>query len=91
MEPQTERYRRSVPGSLNPYLVDGRLPFGYESTGVETRFTCGLDPEPTSRRVFTFHRPETLGRWLNDYVDGRGVSGLRGGLHLLPELDAADL
>jgi type I restriction enzyme R subunit len=36
------------------------LPFIYESTGAETRFTNGYDPEARSRRVFTFHRPETL-------------------------------
>ena len=41
--------------------MDDSLPFGYESTGTETRFTSGLDPKPTSRRVFAFHRPETLG------------------------------
>src|SRR3972149_5989372 len=32
------------------------LPFLYESTGVETFFTNGLDPEPRSRRTFAFHR-----------------------------------
>lgn len=36
------------------------LPFSYESTGVETHFTNGLDPTPRSRRVFSFHRPEPL-------------------------------
>src|SRR6266446_1907067 len=36
------------------------LPFSYESTGKETRFTNHLDPEPRSRNVFAFHRPETL-------------------------------
>ena len=36
------------------------LPFIYESTGVETRFTNGLDPDPRSREVFAVHRPETL-------------------------------
>src|SRR4029078_7810488 len=36
------------------------LPFLYQSTGVETRFTNGLDPQPRSRPVFSFHRPETL-------------------------------
>ena len=25
-----------------------------------------LDPEPTSRAVFWFHRPETLGGWLDE-------------------------
>ncbi len=40
-----------------------RLPFAFESTGKETRFTNGLDPEPRSRRVFSFPRPETLSGW----------------------------
>ena len=39
------------------------LPFAYESTGTETRFTNRLDPIPTSRNVFAFHRPETLIEW----------------------------
>ena len=41
------------------------LPFVYESTGVITRFTDGLDPRPRSREVFTFHRPETMADWLS--------------------------
>lgn len=40
------------------------LPFRYESTGVETFFTNGLDPDATARRVFCFHRPATLAQWL---------------------------
>jgi type I restriction enzyme, R subunit len=40
------------------------LPFAYESTGVETRFTNRLDPDPKSRNVFAFHRPETLLEWV---------------------------
>jgi type I restriction enzyme R subunit len=45
------------------------LPFLYQSTGVETRFTNRLDPEPRSRQLFTFHRPETLAAWLRDVTD----------------------
>jgi type I restriction enzyme R subunit len=40
------------------------LPFSYESTGTETHFTNHLDPEPRSRNVFAFHRPETLLAWV---------------------------
>ncbi len=40
------------------------LPFMYESTGVETFFRDNRDPEPRSRRIFAFHRPETLADWL---------------------------
>ena len=85
VEPQTLRYRPAFPDELPASTVDGALPFGYESTGAETRFTSGLDPEPASRRVFAFHRPETLARWHDDHTEGRG--SLRAGLRLLPELD----
>src|SRR6266478_1696589 len=36
------------------------LPFAYESTGVETQFTNQLDPDPKSRNVYAFHKPEAL-------------------------------
>src|ERR1019366_6237712 len=42
------------------------LPFSYESTGIETHFTQGLDPQPRARAVFAFHRPETLAAFLKD-------------------------
>lgn len=45
---------------------EGRLPFLYESTGAETFFRDERDPHPRSRRVFAFHRPETLGAWMQD-------------------------
>ncbi|MDP3032854.1 MAG: DEAD/DEAH box helicase family protein [Rhodocyclaceae bacterium] len=40
------------------------LPFLYESTGIETHFTNGLDPAPRARSVFAFHLPDTLAEWL---------------------------
>src|SRR5687768_240294 len=40
------------------------LPFGYESTGNETRFTNSLHPNSTGRNVLSFHRPETLVEWV---------------------------
>ena len=85
VESQTLGYRQSYPDELPMFRVDGVLPFGYESTGVETRFTCGLDPVPTSRRVFSFHRPDTLARWCEDRIE-TGVGTLRAGLQLLPGL-----
>src|SRR5665647_1781662 len=42
------------------YLNNEKLPFVYESTGEITRFTDYRDPNPRSRPVFTFHRPETF-------------------------------
>ncbi len=61
------------------------LPFHYESTGVETQFTNRLDPDPRSRRVFAFHRPEELLRL------ARLNCQLRQGLRELPELNTGDL
>lgn len=39
--------------------------FEYVSTGTEAIFRDLADPEPRSRRVFAFHRPETLRLWLS--------------------------
>ena len=86
VEFQTRKYRTAYPDELPAFEVDGALPFGYESTGAETRFTSGLDPVPASRRVYTFHRPATLARWHEDHVMGRGA-GVRAGIAHLPELD----
>jgi len=47
-------------GSKNLPQVQEPLPFAYESTGVETLFRDSRDPDTRSRRVFAFHRPETL-------------------------------
>jgi len=58
VETQAEKYSVGLPDTVPAPLQP--LPFLYQSTGVETRFTNGLDPEPRSRRVFAFHRPATL-------------------------------
>src|SRR5258708_206039 len=52
---QTAKYVDGLPDEL-PTAVEGALPFAYQSTGVETRFTNTLDPETKSRNVFWFHR-----------------------------------
>lgn len=59
---QSQRYATNLPELLAPGLI-GPLPFVYESTGVETFFRDSRDPDPRSRRVFSFHRPETLSSW----------------------------
>ena len=58
VEAQSGKYGAGLPDNLPCYARP--LPFLYESTGVETRFTNGLDPQPRSRNVFSFHTPETL-------------------------------
>jgi hypothetical protein len=42
------------------------------ASGAETLFRDHADPDPVSRRVFTFHRPETLERELREPLTLRG-------------------
>ncbi|QDV75703.1 type I restriction endonuclease subunit R [Botrimarina mediterranea] len=62
VELQSGKYLAGVPKRLPAWASP--LPFAYESTGVETRFTSTLDAVPRSREVFTFHRPDELLRLL---------------------------
>lgn len=63
---QSGHYAENLPDFLAALLPPhtGKLPFAYESTGVETFFRDERDPEPRSRRLFAFHQPETLADWL---------------------------
>ena len=61
------------------------LPFVYESTGQITRFTNGRDPNPRSREIFTFHRPETFKDW------ALARQSLRSGIASLPPLNPVGL
>jgi len=61
------------------------LPFLYECTGQITRFTNGRDPNPRSREVFSFHRPETFQAWT------RTERSFRSGIASLPPLNPAGL
>jgi type I restriction enzyme R subunit len=62
VELQSGRYAQGLPTALPAWQRP--LPFVWESTGVETHFTNGLDPEPRARAVFAFFRPELLVQWL---------------------------
>jgi type I restriction enzyme R subunit len=66
VELQADKYATGLPGGLNPPV--NPLPFVYLSTGVETRFINGLDPEPKTRAISAnlpeIHRPETLAEWI---------------------------
>jgi type I restriction enzyme R subunit len=63
VEPQAIKYCEGLPDMLRPLAWHDPLPFRYESTGIETYFADDRDPDARSRRVFTFHRPETLIEW----------------------------
>jgi type I restriction enzyme R subunit len=64
VEVQSARYAQGLPATLPAWRRP--LPFSYESTGIETHFTQGLDPEPRTRAVFAFHRLGTLAAFLKD-------------------------
>ena len=72
VEIQSAKYSKGLPDSLPAWTRP--LPFCYQSTGIETRFTNGFDPEPCSRQVFFFHKPETFADWLNQTNDGTAPS-----------------
>ena len=73
VELQTEKYSTGLPDNLPAYRRP--LPFLYESTGTETQFTNRPDPEPRSRRTFSFHAPNTLAAWVGSSDDGTGTPG----------------
>jgi type I restriction enzyme R subunit len=88
VEVQAEKYATGLPVGLPaPFRP---LPFLYQSTGIETRFTNKFDPAPRSRPLFHFHKPATLAGWLTE----PGVSHpatLRSRLRSLPPLVAKGL
>jgi type I restriction enzyme R subunit len=82
-EIQTTKYSEGLPDSLP--APRRPLPFCYQSTGVETRFTNLLEPDAASRNVFSFHRPKTLAEWLNDELSDLGAS-VKARIRRLPPL-----
>ncbi|MBA29055.1 MAG: restriction endonuclease subunit R [Hyphomonadaceae bacterium] len=80
---QSEKYMTALPDYLAKWQET--LVFDYESTGEESLFRDMRDPVPRSRRVFAFHRPETLLEWLED------DTSLRGRLAVMPRLDQPKL
>jgi type I restriction enzyme R subunit len=89
VEHQSGKYVNGLPAWMQPPVYP--LPFIYESTGAETRFTNGYDPEARSRRVFTFHRPETLAEWLRQITEDPEVPTFRARLKAMPPLDERGL
>ena len=60
VELQADKYATGLPPGLNPTVSP--LPFQYISTGVETRFINGLDPDPNGWEkacgLKSAHRPD---------------------------------
>ena len=76
---QSTGYLQSTPKGIPPLAKPMR--FHYESTGEETFFRDINDPNSRSRKVFAFHRPETLLSWFET------PNTLRGNLQKLPSLN----
>ena len=87
VETQSKKYVSGLPDALTTPVRP--LPFAYESTGAQTRFTNRLDPVPRSREVHRPHRPETLAGWL---ATAQGSSpSFRVGVRSMPPLDRTGL
>lgn len=80
---QAARYLAALPEHVKCW--EGGLRFDYESTGDESYFRDGADPQARSRRVFAFHQPSTLHAWL------KAEDTLRARLRSMPQLDRSGL
>ncbi|MBK8592255.1 MAG: DEAD/DEAH box helicase family protein [Sandaracinaceae bacterium] len=96
VEAQTAAYAESASALLQVPVRP--LPFLYESTGNETWFTNGLDPDAQARRVFRFHQPQTLRSWLDAELDrlankpsARRAATLKGAMRVAPPLNTAGM
>ncbi|TPJ43462.1 restriction endonuclease subunit R [Mesorhizobium sp. B2-5-13] len=80
---QAARYMAGAPSHL--VRSDGQVRFEYVASSSETIFRDHADPDSTSRIVFSFHRPETLERWIKD------TTTLRARLQSMPRVDPTGL
>ena len=87
VERQSGKYVDGLPEWMRPSVYP--LPFIYESTGKETRFTNGYDPDARSRLVSKFHRPETLAEWLQQIAVDPETPTFRARVRHMPDLNTA--
>jgi len=67
---QASRYIADVPKHF--VRAEGQVRFEYVASGTEIIFRDHADPDPVSRCLFSFHRPETLEYWLKQPATIRG-------------------
>ncbi|MER6103410.1 DEAD/DEAH box helicase family protein [Streptomyces sp. NPDC001832] len=90
---QADRYA-DHPTDAQQRLIAWRtpLPFRYVSDGGETRFRNTLDPDSRTRRIFSFHQPRTLARWIRQAEQDPQAPSYRARLRTrMPELDERPL
>ena len=80
---QSAKYLVGLPSMLPHW--EKPLPFAFESTGTECRFTNCKEPDARSRSIFSFHRPEELIRLVK--LDKQ----VRGHLREMPSLNTGNL
>lgn len=83
-EPQSAKYSKGFPKDFRS--VDLPLPFVYETSGSEIRFTNCWDPKHRSREIFHFYTPDELEAWIK-----AGRENLRKRLVDLPSIDNPNL
>ncbi|MGC4053643.1 MAG: type I restriction-modification enzyme R subunit C-terminal domain-containing protein [Paludibaculum sp.] len=88
VELQTSRYSLGLPDNLPAFRRP--LPFLYQATSKEIRFTNLLEPDSAGRAVFALHRPETLADWQWREIEVSG-STTKARIRRMPELITADL
>jgi type I restriction enzyme R subunit len=90
---QSAMYAEGLPPAYRDTAVlrDDRLPFVFEASGVETRFTNGFDPSPRARTIFNVPRPETLARIIRDAVTRPDAPTWRAKVKDMPGYDDYDL
>lgn len=93
VEWQSAMYADGLPADvrLAAKTLDGRLPFVFEASGVETHFTNGFDPDPRARLIFNFPKPATLARILRDADASPERPTSRAKVRDLPALDTGPL
>ncbi len=93
VEQQTRKYAEGLrqEHQLAAWRRGEPLPFRYEATGAETRFTNQLDPKPRSREVFAFAKPETIRTWMSEADAEPAAPTFRARLQTLPQLDVEGL
>jgi type I restriction enzyme R subunit len=93
VEWQSAMYADGLPADVRiaAKTRDGRLPFVFEASGVETHFTNGFDPDPRARLIFNFPQPETLARFLREADSSPEHPTWRVKVRDLPALDTDPL
>lgn len=93
VEWQSRRYAQGLTKEqkLGAVLVHDELPFIFEASGTETHYTSLFDPEPRSRHIFNFPKPETLARVLRESESHPESPTWRGRVSTIPNTDGYDL